>query len=184
MIDFQDRLVEGHSFESREIRILPLVPLAGLDAECNPESGVVAVDHGGEKIQDFKLRVTPDASLPVGMFRFPVHLRAILVGGEVLPPVSIDVIGNVTTDIWALPSAVELRTRTPGQLAEEYVAIQSKSGTESVVEKIHGQCSEIDVESPPDRYAALHVLRVAARFGVAGTHSRLVVLRFAVARGK
>lgn len=120
------------------------VPVREVSAESRSLHASVKVSPAEEG--EWQLTVTPGES-PLGSIGFNVMLHPVAAEGDSLPPVSIAVSGQVTTDVEAVPSPITFGVADLGTLVEEEVSLRSRTGSRFRVD--HVECDSQDVQIEP-----------------------------------
>ena len=127
-VHFGETLSRGVPFASRHVVVRELAPLSQLTAECDPALGSVRVSSLAEDHGRHKVVFLPNPQLPEGSFAAAIKLTCTTVDGEVLPPVSIPVAGNVLPEIRCIPPGLDVGVHAIGDTVDESVVLHSSGG--------------------------------------------------------
>jgi hypothetical protein len=159
------------------VRVRTHTPLAGLTADVQPASaGAASLLPVGPS--ELSLAISPSPTLPPGPFDFKVFLRPIGTDGQSLPPIRVEVDGEMQATVRAFPRTVLCgEVETPGAVTAE-VVLTLPPGTEWQVGRIECDSEATDVVAlgpGPDGGLLYRITHPVTQAGDHLTGVRLVV---------
>jgi hypothetical protein len=174
LIHYGDSLVRGQPFESQTVTLTPAMPLEGVTARCDPPLAAVQVTKEADR---YSLRITPSESLPVGPFKFEVLVEAVTREGRRAIGI-IAVQGRVLGDISPVPDMIAFGAGPLGEMMEETLVLQSRSGRPFEVVGCEGKADGVDVQAIGATGDQVHMFRVQLRISQLGDQT--ATIRFLV----
>lgn len=177
-LEFADLCGRGGPPVTRAMRATAHVPLAALTAAAPSDRATAEVRPVSGKPGEYAIRVTPNADLPLGPFRFTVPVSATLPDGRTVPCASFAVTGEVVSPVRVVPGPVLLGEVPVGSKAEAVVAVRFPAAGWSV-DRVETERTDTTVAAtdPLDGHPAYRITQAVGEAGDRSAQVRFVCRR-------
>jgi hypothetical protein len=147
LVNFEDRLVRGLSFESQTVMVTSHTPITRLAISSDETIVRVTSRKVDRPTSGFKLAVLPSDTLPEGSFRTEITVQPIALDGALLPAQHLTVDGKVMPDVQPIPTAICFGASKLGETLSETITWRSTSRRPFTFDEIKGTSKELSVKS-------------------------------------
>ncbi|MCX7428746.1 MAG: DUF1573 domain-containing protein [Planctomycetia bacterium] len=149
------QLVKGAPVQPIRVSVVSLYPCRDVRAMCDQQWATARVEKSSDDASRFELSILPRDVLPVGRFEFPIHLSAVLMSGETVGRVPVEVKGEVVNDIGVFPETLQLGAVPLGTDLVQPFFLQSRLGEHFRVVDANVACEadvlpRLEVKSVPE----------------------------------